>query len=87
MQSKLSKGIKPQDAKPGDLIFFGSPNGTKVNHTGIVYKTKNGKIKGVIHCVSRGVSIDTDDKTSWSHHWNKRVKKVIDITKVIESLK
>ncbi|MDD4748277.1 MAG: C40 family peptidase, partial [Salinivirgaceae bacterium] len=86
IQSNLSKEIKQRDAKPGDLIFFGNPNSTKVNHTGIVYKAENGEIMGIIHAASKGVIIDNNNVT-WTNHWKARVLKVIDVTKVIEALK
>ena len=86
MQSKLANEIKHEEAQPGDLIFFGNKKNKSVNHTGIVYKTGNGKIQGVIHCVSRGVSIDTYDKASWTNHWEGRIVKVIDVMEAIKNV-
>ncbi len=84
MQSQLGREIKPSEAKPGDLIFFGDPKSKRVNHAGIVFKTGKGEIKGVIHSVNSGVAIDTDEKTSWPHHWKARVVKVVNIMDLID---
>lgn len=70
MQSELDgKILTIEDALPGDLIFFGRRNGDKwrTQHAGIYYGNENGEPK-VIHCVSRGVSIDGDN-SSWDHYW------------------
>jgi cell wall-associated NlpC family hydrolase len=84
MQSQLGKEIKPSEAKPGDLIFFGDPRTKRVNHAGIVFKIGDGEIKGVIHSVNSGVTIDTDEKTSWPHHWKARVVKVVNVMDLID---
>jgi cell wall-associated NlpC family hydrolase len=58
-----------EDAAPGDLIFFGRKNGDNwhTQHAGIYYGNENGEPK-VIHCVSRGVSIDGNN-SSWDRYW------------------
>jgi cell wall-associated NlpC family hydrolase len=84
MQSQLGKEIKPNEAQPGDLIFFGDPKSKRINHAGIVYKIGDGEIKGVIHSVNSGITIDTDEKTSWPNHWKARVVKIVNIMDLIE---
>jgi cell wall-associated NlpC family hydrolase len=74
MQSQLEgEIISLEDAQPGDLIFFGSKNGRKwsTQHAGIVYEYKEDEPK-VIHCVSRGVSIDGNN-TSWDSYWKEKI--------------
>jgi len=74
LQSKLEGDNKTlEEAKPGDLIFFGSRNGTsyRTQHAGIIYST-DGEIIKVIHCVSRGVCIDGKN-SSWEHYWKDKV--------------
>lgn len=74
LQSKLKGENKTlEEAKPGDLIFFGSRNGTsyRTQHAGIIYST-DGEIIKVIHCVSNGVSIDGKN-SSWEHYWKDKV--------------
>ncbi len=70
MQSELTgKVLTLEDAAPGDLIFFGRKNGDNwhTQHAGIYYGNENGEPK-VIHCVSRGVSIDGNN-SSWDRYW------------------
>lgn len=74
MQSNLSgEQVTLEEAQPGDLIFFGSSydGGHRTQHAGIFHSRENGEVK-VIHCVSRGVSIDGNN-SSWEHYWKERV--------------
>lgn len=74
MQSQLEgEIISIEEAQPGDLIFFGSRNGKSwsTQHAGIIYEYKPNEPK-VIHCVSRGVSIDGNN-SSWDHYWKERI--------------
>lgn len=74
LQSMLtSKRITIAEAQPGDLIFFGSSHagGHRTQHAGIFHSRVGGEVK-VIHCVSRGVSIDGNN-SSWEHYWRERV--------------
>lgn len=74
MQSQLEGKIIPlKDAKPGDLIFFGSRTAKswRTQHAGIVYEFNENEPK-VIHCVSRGVCIDGNN-SSWDYYWKERV--------------
>lgn len=80
MQSKMGNEIDITETQPGDLIFFGNEyNGTfKAFHAGVIYKNDNGKID-LIHCVSRGVTID-EDGASANGYWLKKnyiVKRMI----------
>lgn len=50
-QWRCSKAISWDEAKPGDLVFYRSPNGTGTNHVGILVGKKNGSWK-VVHCSS-----------------------------------
>ncbi|HBH48128.1 MAG TPA: hypothetical protein DDX98_05780 [Bacteroidales bacterium] len=70
LQSELiGKVLSLEEAKPGDLIFFGRRKGNKwrTQHAGIYYGNENGEPK-VIHCVSGGVSIDGNN-SSWDYYW------------------
>ncbi len=71
MQSKLGKKISLENAKKGDLIFFGSKtkDGYRASHTGMIYKNDQSGL-GIIHCVSRGVTIDED---AMKNYWMERV--------------
>jgi len=84
LQSQLNgQTITAQEAKPGDIIFFGhrTKNGWKTQHSGIFIGTENGEIK-VIHCSSRGVIIDGNN-SSWDSYWKDRIlfiKRIADLT-------
>ncbi len=74
LQSQLQgKTLTLDQAKPGDLIFFGSRNnkGWRTQHAGIFYANEEGETK-VIHCVSRGVTIDGNN-SSWDSYWKDKV--------------
>ena len=75
-QAKIGKKIKLEDAKAGDLIFFGN---TKAFHAGMIFKNNNGNIE-LIHCVSGGVNHQnySDENTKY---WLKRVLCVKQIIK------
>ena len=73
-QSLLEGENKPlDDAKTGDLVFFGSKNESRhyTQHAGIIYSVEGDNIK-VVHCVSGGVSIDGKD-SSWENYWKDKV--------------
>jgi cell wall-associated NlpC family hydrolase len=74
LMSELEGTVIPlEEAEPGDLIFFGSRNGKKwrTQHAGIIYEYTEEEPR-VIHCVSRGVSIDGNN-TSWDSYWKDRI--------------
>ena len=74
LQSDLTKNrVGLNSLKPGDLVFFGSWNGSKQRtvHAGIIYD-KTGENITVIHCVSGGVSIEGKD-SSWDRYWIDKV--------------
>ncbi len=73
-QSEMEgKNISLDEARAGDLIFFGSRSENKhyTQHAGIIYSVNNEEIK-VIHCVSGGVSID-GKQSSWELYWKDKV--------------
>ncbi|MCO6459875.1 MAG: C40 family peptidase [Saprospiraceae bacterium] len=66
--SQEGETIKPEDARPGDLIFFAS-NG-RVHHVGIVYSNYNKNLKMIHSSSSKGVTID---EIYSSAYWTKRL--------------
>jgi len=87
-QSDIKVGkINLEDAREGDLIFFGYADDKKhyTQHAGIIFSIDNDKVK-VIHCVSNGVSIDGDN-SSWSHYWKDRVLFVKSMESIIQNSK
>jgi len=80
-QSQLGDYVSRENCRPGDLIFFGSRNGSlvRVNHTGVVYSNTEGQLK-IIHCPNRGVTIEGEGDPSWDMYWEKRylfIKRII----------
>ncbi len=74
LQSKADGANKPlEEAKVGDLVFFGSGSGSKYHtqHAGIIFSVDNEEVK-VIHCVSGGVSID-GNHSSFDMYWKDKV--------------
>lgn len=73
-QSRQGKKIKINQAKTGDLVFFG--RGSKIEHVGIVME-KNARSLYVIHAsTSKGVIIE--DVLS-SRYWKPRILYAVDI--------
>jgi cell wall-associated NlpC family hydrolase len=74
MISKLGEEVPLENIKKGDLIFFGSSSAYHV----AMYVAEPGDNPKIIHCVSRGVCIDSFDGSS---HWGKsnvyKVKRMI----------
>jgi hypothetical protein len=67
LQSELGKLIPLEEAETGDLIFFGQK---RASHAAMIYVNRHGTPE-LIHCVSRGVSHDTE--TDNNHiYWMKR---------------
>jgi len=74
LQSKTDGDNKSlEEAKVGDLVFFGSGSGSKYHtqHAGIIYSVDNEEIK-VIHCVSGGVIIE-GNHSSFDMYWKDKV--------------
>jgi cell wall-associated NlpC family hydrolase len=81
-QSSLGETISLNNAKPGDMVFFGynHNNSYRVVHAGIIYAKNNENLE-IIHCVSRGVQIDDKESDNWQYYWKDRilfVKRIID---------
>lgn len=53
-QAEYCKEIKEKSIKPGDLVFFITNNGTKINHVGIMIDSEQ-----FIHASSKGVVVAT----------------------------
>jgi cell wall-associated NlpC family hydrolase len=67
MQFKLGKKVEIENAKAGDLIFFGK---SRAYHAAMIYKSQNGDIE-LIHCVSGGVQHQAKNDTN-TIYWLER---------------
>ncbi|MEZ4826864.1 MAG: NlpC/P60 family protein [Bacteroidia bacterium] len=59
--------------EPGDLLFFSSNNGTRINHVALVTKVRGEEIEFVHSTTSRGVRVDNMDDPYWSVRFRKAV--------------
>ena len=72
LQSELGKRVSLQEAKAGDLIFFGSKN--NIGHAGMIVQNNNGDIE-LIHCASRGVTYQKSDDVN-TIYWLQRIIRI-----------
>lgn len=79
LQSEMGKPKTLEEAKPGDIVFFGYKRGTgyRAIHAGIIYESPEPD-SSVIHCVSGGVSLEGKN-SSWDRYWKNKVLFVSDI--------
>lgn len=54
----VGKEVKVRDVRVGDLVFFVTDSGTRINHVGIVTERKNPENILFIHSASKGVRED-----------------------------
>ncbi|QOW09991.1 NlpC/P60 family protein [Kaistella flava (ex Peng et al. 2021)] len=67
-QSNQGVPIKIKEAKPGDLVFFATSGGSRVNHVGIVHDIGNdGEIKFIHSSTSKGVIISSLNEKYWNN--------------------
>jgi len=73
-QSKKGKKIKPENAKPGDLVFF--KHRGRINHVGIIVSNSDKHLIVIHSTTSEGVK--KDDILN-SEYWEKRLTFATDI--------
>ncbi|QBO59432.1 C40 family peptidase [Chryseobacterium salivictor] len=67
-QSNQGISIKINEAKPGDLVFFATSGGNRVNHVGIVHDIGNdGEVKFIHSSTSKGVIISSLNEKYWNN--------------------
>jgi cell wall-associated NlpC family hydrolase len=83
LQSELGQLIDLEEAQTGDLIFFGEK---RAAHAGMIYINKNGETE-LIHCVSRGVSHDTEKDNNHIYWMNRpyKIKRYIQFDSAINN--
>ncbi|MEM6261381.1 MAG: C40 family peptidase [Bacteroidota bacterium] len=69
--SKTGKVVKKGKISPGDLVFFSTGNGSRINHVGMVTKVRGREVTFIHATVSRGVREDTLDDGYWSKRYRK----------------
>ncbi len=79
-QAQLGIKISVEDAKEGDLVFFGSSH--KISHVGIITVNKKRHL-GLIHSTSsKGV---IEENILESDYWLKRIQKIVSLESYIKS--
>lgn len=73
-QSKCGKTIPLNEAKPGDLIYFGS--GQRVSHVGMITESGPQKLMVIHSSSSKGV---IEEDILKSDYWLRRIQKVKDL--------
>ncbi len=73
-QERMGKPIKPEQVKPGDLIFYRKGRGS-VFHVSLVVSNDRKGIT-VVHSVSRGVAIEN---ISQSTYWKPKISTARDV--------
>lgn len=71
--STSGRSVPIKRVAPGDLVFFSSNNGSRINHVGMVTKVSGRKVEFIHATTSRGVRIDSLDDP----YWNKRFRKAV----------
>ncbi len=66
-QARDGRSISLANARPGDVVYFGSP----IHHTGIVLENHGGTLKMIHASSSRGVIVTT---VTTSSYWRPRLK-------------
>lgn len=65
-QAEFCKHIKRNDIKPGDLVFFITNGGAKINHVGIMIDESQ-----FIHASTNGVTVSSLEKPYYQKHLQK----------------
>jgi len=83
LQSELGQAIDLEKAQTGDLIFFGK---RRAAHAAMIFINSDGEPE-LIHCVSRGVSYDTEKDNNHIYWMNRpyQVKRFLDYEKHIKN--
>lgn len=65
-QAEYCQTIKRKNLKPGDLVFFITNNGTKINHVGIMIDEVQ-----FIHASSKGVLVSSLESNYYNRHFQR----------------
>lgn len=65
-QAEFCEDIEHKEIKPGDLVFFITNKGSKINHVGIMIDTEK-----FIHASSHGVMVSSMLSDYYKTHWKK----------------
>lgn len=66
--------VKTKNVVKGDLLFFKTSRGRRINHVGMVVSTKNNEIKFIHASTSRGVTVSSLQETFWNNAFVKATR-------------
>jgi hypothetical protein len=69
MQAPQCQSIKKEEAQPGDLIFFRRSSRSRIHHVAMVYSNDDTGIQIIHSCSSRGITIESLEKSAY---WMKK---------------
>ena len=81
-QSKEGVEVSKSNVKKGDLLFFKTSGGQKINHVGLVVSVDNRDVKFVHSSSSRGVMISSLREGYWSNVFSE-IRRVNNIESVL----
>lgn len=82
--SRLGRLIRREQARPGDLIFFGGSRGRSgVGHVGIVSGVLDGRIQFIHSASGGGIRFDWMDEGSYYSQRFRGIRRVIGVTDLL----
>ncbi|MBL7472992.1 C40 family peptidase [Robertkochia sediminum] len=62
--------VKLKEVQKGDLLFFNTGRGKRINHVGLVVEVDSGEIRFIHSTTSRGVLVSSLREGYWNHAFN-----------------
>ncbi|MDX2287116.1 MAG: C40 family peptidase [Bacteroidia bacterium] len=73
--AQAGKAIQVKQAQPGDLLFFASNGGTRINHVGLVVSARRDRTEFIHATTKDGVRTDILQ----DGYWDKRFRKAVTV--------
>jgi cell wall-associated NlpC family hydrolase len=74
MLSEEGKKVKVDQVRKGDLLFFKTRRGKKINHVGLVVDVQDEEVKFIHSTTSRGVIVSSLREGYWNHAFVKATR-------------
>lgn len=76
-QAPQCQPIKKEEAQPGDLIFFRRSSRSRIHHVAMIYSNDENGIQIIHSCSSRGIVIETLEKSAYWMRKNISLGRII----------